>query len=246
MKQFAIVLTAVTMSFASCKKDDVNSSLNNETSKNETAARAANPKVFPPKAHMYDYSYAEWSARWWKWALELPPVANHPFNDDPGFDVTMGQSGEVWFLAAPFGTVVRTCTIPADKALFVAIINAEASDLEGLGNNEADQITNAHYLASHIITAALNFTVDGNVIDNISSSYLFVSPQFSFVAPTPWYFGATGGNGTAVGDGYYVMVKPLSSGQHTIHFGGEFLFTLANDGFDLDLPLDMTYHLTVQ
>ena len=69
-----------------------------------------NPRVTPPGATPYGQTYGEWSAAWWTWALELPvegpPV--HPFIDDPSFDVTEGQSGPVWFLAAPFGTVTRT------------------------------------------------------------------------------------------------------------------------------------------
>ena len=49
-----------------------------------------------------------------------------------------------------------------------------------------------------------------------------------------------------MGDGYYIFLSPLSGGEHTIHYGGAFLFTKKADGFRLYLPLDMTYHLTVQ
>jgi hypothetical protein len=38
----------------------------------------------------------------------------------------------------------------------------------------------------------------------------------------------------------------LAAGEHTIHFGAVFRFTLAEDGFDAELPIDMTYHLTVE
>ncbi len=43
----------------------------------------------------------------------------------------------------------------------------------------------------------------------------------------------------AYGDGYYVMLAPLSPGQHTLHFGGTFKGTPP-------YILDITYHLTVQ
>jgi len=76
-------------------------------------------------------------------------------------------------------------------------------------------------------------------------SYRVTSPQFTFTAPTPWIFGETGGPGTSVGDGYYILLAPLSPGDHTLRFGGAFHFTLAEDGFDGDFPIDMTYHLTV-
>jgi hypothetical protein len=41
----------------------------------------------------------------------------------------------------------------------------------------------------------------------------------------------------SVDDGYYVMIKPLAPGSHTLHFHG----TVAAFGF----ALDITYHLTV-
>src|SRR6266568_7278799 len=90
------------------------------------------PQILPRKSVPYGKTYGQWSAAWWKWAMELP-VTGHPFNDDPSFDVKNGQSGDVWFLAAPFGTVSRSVTIPSSKALFIGLLDAEASDLEGLG-----------------------------------------------------------------------------------------------------------------
>src|SRR5882724_12472074 len=77
------------------------------------------PGVLPPKSQPYGKTYSEWSAGWWKWALGLP-VDGHPFNSDPNpdFRIDAGQSGQVWFLGAPFGTTVRNCTMPVGRALF--------------------------------------------------------------------------------------------------------------------------------
>ena len=56
--------------------------------------------------------------------------------------------------------------------------------------------------------------------------------------------GPTGGAGTSVADGYYVMVKPMFRGRHIIHYSGAFHFAIAEgDPFDFDASLDMTYHL---
>ena len=204
------------------------------------------PKVLPRKSVPYGKTYGEWSAAWWKWVMELPvtgPIP-HPSVDDPAFDVTEGQSGQVWFLASPFGTVSRTCTVPTGKALFIGLVNGEASDLEGLGATEADRRAYAEWQADHIVN--LSCSIDGVAVVNLSS-YRVQSPEFSFTAPTPWIFGATGGTGLSVADGYYLMVAPLSAGAHTIHFSGGFHFAVAEgDPFDADFSLDMTYHLTVQ
>ena len=90
------------------------------------------------------------------------------------------------------------------------------------------------------VLSSLSFSVDGVAVKNIGA-YRTVSPQFSFSAPTPWIFGDVGGSGTSVADGYYMMVAPLSTGQHTIHFTGTFDF----GGGNL-FSLDVTYNVTVQ
>ena len=127
----------------------------------------------------------------------------------------------------------------------MGVINAEASDLEGLGSTEAEQRATAEFLADHIVVSPF-CTIDGVAVANILS-YRVPSPQFTFTAPTPWIFGDTGGAGTSVGDGYFLMLAPLAVGQHTLHFGGAFHFAVAEgDPFDFDASLDMTYHLTVR
>jgi hypothetical protein len=63
-----------------------------------------------------------------------------------------------------------------------------------------------------------------------------------------WIFGDTGGVGTAVGDGYYLMLAPMSKGTHTIHDGGTFHFEAGEIGNDqpFDVPKDITIIVHVQ
>jgi hypothetical protein len=43
------------------------------------------------------------------------------------------------------------------------------------------------------------------------------------------------------------MIRPLSSGQHTLRYSGTIHFSVAEgDPFDFDADVDMTYSLTVQ
>lgn len=201
--------------------------------------------VVPPDATYHGKSYAEWSAKAAQFGMEHP-LEGHPGLDTPDFDVRSGQKGEVWFLAGPFDTHERSVTIPDGKALFFILLNVDASSIEDPpfhGDTEAEQREIATFFGDHIVNAF--FTVDGEAVENIND-FRVSSPQFEFTAPTPWLFGATGGTGTAVVDGYYVMLERLPKGEHTIHYGGAFHFTLAEDGFDADLPVDMTYHVTVK
>jgi hypothetical protein len=204
--------------------------------------------VLPAQSHAFGQTYAEWNVAWWQWYLGLPPVSatgvTHPAIDDPHFDVTEGQSGHVWFLAAPFpGTYARSITIPTGTALFIETLTSEWSSLEGFPT-EQDQRAAATLFANHIVDPF--FTIDGVPVKNIGK-FRVPTPQFTFTAPTPWIFGDTGGTGTAVAEGYCFLVNPLSVGEHTIHYGGAFHFAIAEgDDFDLDQSLDMTYNITVQ
>ena len=206
-------------------------------------------RVIRPGQDCSQKDYEQLSAAWWEWAMEQPMTspsgATHPFVDAPTFEVTEGQSGRIWNLASPFGTMTRSCSIPAGKALFVGMLNAEASDLEGLGATKAERRTNAKWQADHIVPSSLSATIDGVSVKNITS-FRALSPQFDFNAPTPWIFGATGGLGLAVADGYYLLIAPPSAGPHRIHYTGAFHFAIAEgDPYDWDGPLDMVYNLTV-
>src|SRR5690349_16416253 len=167
------------------------------------------PTVLPPHSRPHGQSYAEWSAAYWQWLFGLP-VDGHPGSDTPDFDVTEGQSGRVWFLTGPFGTVERDVTVPAGTALYVALINVDSSTLEEppfYGATAADQLAIANGFADFITD--LSFTVDDKTVRNIRD-FRVTSPQFGFTAPSPWIFGATGGTGLATGVGYFVMLAPLS------------------------------------
>ena len=208
------------------------------------AIQAANPGVLPPHSSPYGKSYAEWSADWWQWLLEQPVVGGPT---DPNFDVRAGQTGNVWFLASALQQ--PAAEIPSGTALFIPLMNVECSSLEppesGFhGDTEAEQTECAKYWADHITNLVL--IVDGKAME-ITDDYRAVSPQFAFDAPTPWVFGDTGGAGTAVGDGYYVMLAPLSVGGHTITIRATLHFAageLGPDPVDL-LQTDLTWHITV-
>jgi hypothetical protein len=54
-----------------------------------------------------------------------------------------------------------------------------------------------------------------------------------------------GATSPAVAGGISVLLTPLAPGKHTLHFGGQFVFTLDQDGFNFRFTLDITYHLRV-
>jgi hypothetical protein len=204
-----------------------------------------NPGVFPPNSKPYGKSYAEWGARWWQWGMELPPAPGHPFFGCPN-PPDAGQSGPVWFLA---GGPECDLTIPVGKALFFPVVGGvECSSLEDPpfhGDTAAEQRACAMFWGNHTVVDSLFCEIDGVRVQNLAR-YRFVSPQFTFTAPTPWVFGPKGGEGTAVADSYYFFLTPLPAGTHTLHFGGTVHISVAEgDPFDLVIPYDLTFHLTI-
>lgn len=207
--------------------------------------------MLSPQSHPYGKTYAEWSAAHWQWTYSLPADA-HPLTDTA--DVSAEQSGPVWFLGGTFaatedlngnlvGVADRTVTVPAGKALFMPILDVESSTAEGNGTTEAELRASANYFADH--ATGLSFTVDGRAFN--VQNFRVESPLFTF-GPLPEnnLLGlAAGTTSPAVSDGYFVMLAPLSAGQHVIHFTGAFVFTAEEDGFDFSFTLDITYRVTV-
>jgi len=209
------------------------------------------PVVLPPQAHPYGKSYAEWSAAHWQWTYSLP-ADHHPLTDTA--DVSTGQSGPVWFLGGTFapttdlngnlvGIADRHVTIPVGKALFFPITDAEQSLAEG-GTSEADCRAAANDYANHMV--GLSCTIDGRTLKNLPA-YRTESPFFTFgPLPDNNLLGLPAGTTTAaVSDGYFVMLAPLSPGEHIIRFTGALVYTAAADGFDFSFSLDITYHIKV-
>ena len=210
------------------------------------AASDPNPGVLPINSKPYGRTHAEWSAAWWRFGIEHP-VAGNPFVEGGAFAI----SGSVWGIAAPLGNPATfTATVPVGKALFLPATTIECSSLEPAdsgfhGDTAEEQAACATYWANHIVN--FSFEVDGVPVNNLAS-YRVVSPQFSFTAPDPNILGVAGGGaGTAVADGYYVMLAPLSKGVHTTRVRSTLRFSTADgDPFDLELVTDNVFLITVE
>jgi len=188
------------------------------------------------------------AARWWQWALEVP-ASQSPLTDQTGQFATANQPhGAVWFLAGnEGGATVRSITVPAGKALFFPIVNiVDVEDGVAVGGGgmvfsaKKPLQTAQAFVSTVIATATAMFcSVDGNAVP-ITSNNLEQSTPFALNLDSGNLFGVPAGvYFPAVDSGYYVLVQPLSPGQHTIHFGG----TQTYQGI---FSLDVTYHITVQ
>src|SRR5262249_5476515 len=71
--------------------------------------------------------YAVLGTNWWQWVFSLPVTdgqgnVTHPLLTSGIVDCSIGQSGQLWFLAGNFGgSTSRNCTVPRNTALFFPI-----------------------------------------------------------------------------------------------------------------------------
>jgi hypothetical protein len=213
------------------------------------AARATDSDaVLPPKSHPFGKSYTQWSEEHWQWLYSIP-AANHPAFQDGNIDLSAYQPpGHVWFLIGSFSPTPvasgfaananRTATVPHGKALFFPIIDAEASTAEGNGSTHAELLAVARGFLDPV--SGLTCEIDGNPVPHLER-YRFETPLFTWgPLPTDNILGLPAGTTTdAVSAGYFIMLAPLSSGPHTVHFAGT--SGISPNAFTLDI----TYHLTV-
>ena len=211
------------------------------------AAENPNPGVLPPNSHPFGKTYGEWNAGWWQWFFSVPASKNPGLATNGALDCSVGQSGNVWFLAGHFvtgGTFTHSCTIPAGKALFVPLINTWQDNLCEVPQLTVDQLR--ALAESRVIPAKkLHASIDGSPL----LSQRAISPVFSYTLPPSPDNLIYAGFGVslpgpcwpsltvtpAVADGFYIMLTPLTAGSHRINFGG------SGPG----ITLDVTYNLTV-
>jgi hypothetical protein len=198
----------------------------------------ADPCVFSPDANPYGKSYGDWAADWWQWALAEPGDLN-PLNDTTGGNCMQGQFGKVWFLAGSLfdNAVNRNCTVPAGKALLFPVVNSVYLSLK----SDSPQQQTLEYLRTQASSgvagaSSLTTTIDGVSVPDIMQQYREKSTPFSKVLPPGNFLGISElfSLGRAVDEGWYLVVKPLASGSHTIHFTGSL------GAFNVDVTYDIT------
>lgn len=180
-------------------------------------AKNLNPGVLPPHSHAFGKTFGEWSAEWWRFVLSIPASEN-PLLDETGDKCGIGQSGRVWFLVGTWvGPIIRTCTIPSSKAIFLPIINVECSTVEGgdfYCSDEEECKDCAKEFADGIGIDTLDVTIDGENVQNLedfrvqSSLFDFTMPEEDNILDLP---GVT--SGSSVSDGYWLMLQATTPRQ---------------------------------
>ncbi len=223
-------IVSVSLSFQSCKKD-----------KNEPES-----KVFLPTEQPYSKSYTEWSIEWMKEFVSYN-CDNNPwlFADKALFY----ETGSVYFLAGlnTEGASVNI-TVPEGKAIFFPLTNyindypcPDPTFAPAAGQSLKDFLTEGIISFKNGVSG-LAVEVDGVSISD-PASYWFLTDLFEFTGnpdlATVCQFDVciTGTPQSAVAGGYYMMLKPMSRGAHTVHYHSVTWGNFVQDG---------TFNITVQ
>jgi hypothetical protein len=192
-------------------------------------------------------TYGRWAVEWWQWALGVPSATN-PVIDPTGEFCSQRQVDDVWFLAGSFSTdpVVRTCEIPAQKSLFFPLIN----NFYGAFLSDPPETRTEEFVrtaAACTEPAQISVWIDGFKVPRLLHFFTgelgSLSPLFNIQLPPDNIFGATPDVvpelvlSPSAEQGYYLFVRPLSPGQHTIRW--------VATGCLPGSSQDITYNLTV-
>jgi hypothetical protein len=209
-----------------------------------------NPMLFPKDARPYGRTMSRWAELTWSYIYGIAPDEN-PFFDTTGEHCAVDQHGPVWFLPAVPGSslgnnVSRSCTIPHGRAIMLQMSSAvndypcpDPSFHPAPGQSLYDFLYSA---ISPLFDNVTGFTVtlDGvNIQDPLS--YRFFSPDVFRFKPDPAMVAfdscVTVKHMEGVVDGFYLLFKPMTRGQHTIVLVGH----------DMEgVPVTLTEHLTIQ
>ncbi len=193
--------------------------------------------------------YADLSIKWWLWAFSFPALETPFFNLGGPVDIGAGESGHVWFLAgsssaAGGANVTRSGIVPTGTMLFLPIANA-VNDYPCPDPTFVPEPgeTLEHFLQRTVIGLKDFINDPFAEIDGVPlaglSKYWAMSSLFTFRAdaalatlvPDPCI---TGTPQVGVAAGYWLLIAPLTPGQHTLHFGAP------------SWGQDITYLLTVR
>jgi hypothetical protein len=184
------------------------------TAPTATAGSPRSADVFSSNQLPFGLTYAQYQTLAWQQVIALPASINPEIPQNPD-NCSLGTR-HVRLLVGAFADVERACTIPAGNAVVFSPIAIECSTLEAPpfhGDTTAQLLACAHGWADTV--TSVRASVDGFPVDNIDA-YRVVSRPFPIAPPDDNILGVAGGSGFGASEGWWIVSKPLSPGNHTI------------------------------
>ncbi|WP_299013587.1 hypothetical protein [uncultured Photobacterium sp.] len=189
--------------------------------------------IVEPGKTLFKKSYNELIGEWSNW-LQKEPIATSPAFDPNGSYCYLNQEGKIWFLAGTFGGIAeRFCKVPEGKGVFFPIFANISFGPEFLNQvpcdsleEETDQIRcDVNDDTAIAPNVGLEFLLNGEPVTDLFAYKAQSQPGgFTFQLGALFEeFGFTPGDRhPAVADGYWILLKPLPKGTHTLSFSADF------------------------
>lgn len=179
--------------------------------------------VMPLDAKVDSLGYPELTARWWQWALNAPIA---PYLDPDGRFCDLGQEGPIWFLAGTQGsaTVRRECVVPADKYIFLPVINMVHWQASSRTNDKKNPMPCAELQRraalnnDHLLSAIV--LIDGVPVPDVAHYRVRSNGCFPIAPEADGEADASIPRGAS--DGYWLLIAPLKPGRHTLVVGANY------------------------
>lgn len=188
-------------------------------------------QVLPPQSIVGGQSIADWTAEWWKWNYE-GSTNQSPIFDATGQLATNNQGGPVFFvpgfLVSLLGTnISRHYAVPEDDYVLIPLL---VIDVENIDTFPPLSVSELRDLAASVFSPPpdLHFSLDGvavpNLLDHREMSPVFVLNFETADNLKTFFYGhpIVGTIDPVIGDGYWLMLQPLSPGIHVLEFGGSY------------------------
>jgi len=212
--------------------------INNST--NNITATNGSDLMYSKDTKPYGISFSEWMGKWWQWHVSLQNKVNeqnpsnlsliHPREAYSSEKCAWDQDNKnVWFL--PDGRSLgpseftnpekRKCTVTHDKALLVQIYGGGCDYSKGLTTDK--DLEDCVNIGLDTVTFAAK--VDGvEVMSSINRNDILPNPYLYNITFTDNnLYDAPVGTYRAAANGYFLFLKPLSIGNHTIEFNEAYL-----------------------
>lgn len=191
--------------------------------------------IFLKDDEPYGKSYAEWLGKWWQWHISIPSEFNNLESADmslvhpreaysPEKCAWNQDDGNVWYLAdgkhlpieEKTKPEIRECFIPSGKAILVQIYGSGCSYGEGFRSLiELEECVNIG-----LDSVKLSAKVDGlEVVNSVDKEKILPQPSlFNLTYVKDNLYNIPEGTYGGMANGYFLFIKPLSNGLHTIEF----------------------------
>jgi hypothetical protein len=199
------------------------------------AAANPNPNIAPANSSAYGKTYSQWADAWWQWVLTLrAPNDPNPFTSQNC--VKTNNTDKVFFLTGTQGgSATRDCVIPTGTPLFFPLVNIAWAENPALYANPkltprytptviADFLRQA-YASDKVYLEAW---IDGVPVKSLQNSAYYEvitdpkHPFPSYILPGNYAIGTdTTLDWVGVSGGYFLLLHPLTPGNHTIVFTGK-------------------------